>query len=479
MAMSADERRVSYHVTLDAEMKSQNDYFLLPVTVPDGTAALQIRYEYDQGKVGDPNVIDLGLLGPGDTEFLKVGSFRGWSGSNKKEIRVSSDRATPGYYPGILESGKWNVMLGLYKISREGCPCTVEIAVERGSGRSLSRTASLEHVPSRSTDDGLHWLRGDLHTHTHHSDGSLSVAGLAQEAKRRRLDFIAITDHNTTSQCQEISAELSSGAITDLTIIPGEELTSYHGHANIWNTAEWLDFRIRSEKDAKAAIGEAHRKKLLFSINHPNDLGPWDYKGATEFDCIEVWSGLWFRMNFQSVDWWDDLARKGARKVPVGGSDFHSPEEGEARDLLSVGTPTTWVLSRGRSPSSIVDGIRLGRTFISRGPEGPFLLLKAETGEGEHQVGSEIRTRAGKGIAFEVEVRGGKGLGLRLVANARCVSAAPVDSSDYSHVFRQEVDNDQFVRGELVEKDAGWESASTQELEMAALTDDLNIKVLP
>jgi len=479
MAMSANERRVSYHVTFDSETKSRNDYFLLPVVLPEGTAALRIRYEYDQGKAGDPNVIDLGLLGPGDAEFLKVSSFRGWSGSNKKEVRISSDAATPGYYAGALEGGKWNLMLGLYKISKEGCPCTIEVTVGKGPEASPLRTTSLGRISEQGAGRQLQWLRGDLHVHSHHSDGSLSIAGLAQEARRRGLDFIAVTDHNTTSQCQEISVELGSAASPEPIIIPGEELTSYHGHANIWNTTEWLDFRIRSENDARTAMEEAHRRKLLFSINHPNDLFPWEYKGATEFDCIEVWSGLWFRMNFQSVNWWDELAGKGIRRVAVGGSDFHSPEEGTARDFFNVGTPTTWVLSKGKSPGSIIDGIRAGRTFISKDPKGPILLLRARTDEGEYQVGSDIRIKARKEVAFQVEVRGGRGLGLRLVANSGCISAADVDSSDFSHVFRQGLDNDQFIRGELVEREGDWKSASAQDLEMVALTDNLHIRVRP
>ena len=479
MAMSSDERRVSYHVTFDSETKSKNDYFLLPVVLPEGTAALRIRYEYNQGKIGDPNVIDLGLLGPGDAEFLKVSSFRGWSGSNKKEVRISSDAATPGYYAGALEGGKWNIMLGLYKISKEGCPCTIEVTVEKGSKGIPLRTTSPGRIFKQDAGRGLQWLRGDLHVHSHHSDGSLSIAGLAQEARRRGLDFIAVTDHNTTSQCQEISTELGSAATPEPIIIPGEELTSYHGHANIWNTTEWLDFRIRSENDARAAMEEAHRRKLLFSINHPNDLFPWEYKGAMEFDCIEVWSGLWFRMNFQSVNWWDELARKGIRKVAVGGSDFHSLEEGEARDFFNVGTPTTWILSEGKSPDSIIDGIRGGRTFMSRDPKGPILLLRARTGEAEHQVGDDITIKSGDRIAFQAEVRGGRGQGLRLVTNGGCISAADVDASDFSHTFKQEVGDSQFIRGELVEREGDWKSASAQDLEMVALTDNFHVRLLP
>jgi hypothetical protein len=469
-------RKISYHVTFDVDTKSESDYFLLPFAVEQGTEAIRILYSYDEGDRSDPNVIDIGLLGPGETEFLRVGSFRGWSGSNKREICVSSQGATPGYYRGAIQAGKWNVLLGLYKISKGGCPCDVEIVLERGSVPSRAKAVTQKEVPSPIKETAWRWLRGDLHVHSHHSDGSLPVEGIAREARRRGLDFVAITDHNTTSQSEEIADALSTGADLGLTLIPGEELTSYRGHANVWNTTEWLDFRIRREEDARAVIEEAHRRGLLFSVNHPNDLEPWGYKGVTDFDCIEVWSGLWFRMNFQSLEWWDELSRKGLRKVAVGGSDVHTLEEGEARDLFSVGSPTTWVLSKGDSSRSIVEGIRSGRAFISRGPSGPKLLLRARTPHGIQWMGSEVRCKPGQEIALRVDARGGLGLGLRLISNSGDAFTASVDSTKFSRVFKQNVREGSFFRAELVEKFEGWQSALPHELEVAALTNAIHFK---
>ena len=46
---------------------------------------------------------------------------------------------------------------------------------------------------------GRRWLAGDLHTHTVHSDGVMTVPELARFAAGRGLDFLAVTDHNTVS----------------------------------------------------------------------------------------------------------------------------------------------------------------------------------------------------------------------------------------------------------------------------------------
>ena len=77
----------------------------------------------------------------------------------------------------------------------------------------------------------MHWLAGDFHSHTVHSDGSLSVGGLAALAVSRGLDFLAVTDHNTVShhpQLAEISARYG------ITLLPGQEVTTDTGHANVF-----------------------------------------------------------------------------------------------------------------------------------------------------------------------------------------------------------------------------------------------------
>jgi histidinol phosphatase-like PHP family hydrolase len=45
------------------------------------------------------------------------------------------------------------------------------------------------------------WLKGDVHCHSKFSDGDSSVKDVLDEAKKRaKLDFLAITDHDTHFQ---------------------------------------------------------------------------------------------------------------------------------------------------------------------------------------------------------------------------------------------------------------------------------------
>ena len=71
-------------------------------------------------------------------------------------------------------------------------------------------TSEDEGFASAPLETGMRWYRGDLHMHTANSDGNCAsqsgkrvpcpVFVTAQAATQRGLDFIAITDHNATSQ---------------------------------------------------------------------------------------------------------------------------------------------------------------------------------------------------------------------------------------------------------------------------------------
>jgi predicted metal-dependent phosphoesterase TrpH len=42
-------------------------------------------------------------------------------------------------------------------------------------------------------------VKGDLHCHTLHSDGENSVEDIVRHAVGLGLDYLAVTDHNTTT----------------------------------------------------------------------------------------------------------------------------------------------------------------------------------------------------------------------------------------------------------------------------------------
>jgi hypothetical protein len=180
---------------------------------------LRLFGAYDLGSVEGGNVIDLGLFDPRGSQFPGGPGFRGWSGSARSEFFVGSEEATPGYLPGPLPAGRYAVLLGLYRIWPQGADYEIHIeaisAVNQtvastvasvDASDELARTHSVHMerlnagtAETRTHDQSAVWLRGDLQSHTYHSDAKGSPARLVSKARALGLDFLAITDHNTVS----------------------------------------------------------------------------------------------------------------------------------------------------------------------------------------------------------------------------------------------------------------------------------------
>jgi 3',5'-nucleoside bisphosphate phosphatase len=63
----------------------------------------------------------------------------------------------------------------------------------------------------------------DLHTHSTHSDGTLTPEELVARAAHRRLTVLALTDHDSTTGCE---AALGFCAAAGIHFVPGAELTA-------------------------------------------------------------------------------------------------------------------------------------------------------------------------------------------------------------------------------------------------------------
>jgi hypothetical protein len=329
----------------------------LPVEVGDGACGLRVELEYDQPGA----ILDLGCLGPG--------GFRGWSGGARRSFVIGQDAATPGYLPGELEPGEWQVIIGLYQVPPGGVEFRVsaEVSTVRGElspGPVPAPLPPLTDRPPRRelpASAGRRWLAGDLHTHTVHSDGAMTVPELARFAAGEGLDFLAITDHNTISHHAELPGAAAAHGII---LLPGQEVTVPAGHANALGDVGWIDFR----EPADAWLDATERAGGLLSVNHP--IGghvSWTLPMRRRPPLAEVWHWSWLDLTWTTpLAWW--LAwDPGA--IPVGGSDWHRPG-----DVARPGSPATWVECAADEPAAVLDGLRAGRTAISARRDGPVLL---------------------------------------------------------------------------------------------------------
>jgi hypothetical protein len=361
------------------EDRFRSVYQYLPVEVPPGTAALRVALEYER----DGAVIDLGCLGP-------MG-FRGWSGGARESFVVGAAGATPGYLPGELEPGTWQVMLGLHQLPADGTAFRVTAEVSHRDAGWLPRPPAAPPVPAERPSPrslparpGHRWLAGDLHSHTVHSDGAMTVPELAAFAVRRGLDFLAVTDHNTVSHHGELAGAARRCGIA---LVAGQEVTTAFGHANVFGDVGWIDFR----NEADDWLDAAERAGGLMSVNHPI-AGPvaWLRSMRRRPPLVEVWHWSWLDLSWTiPLSWWQAWSPSA---IPVGGSDWHR----EGSDA-PPGQPTTWVEvpddaaeAAGAEGSvaiadaaAILSGVRAGRVAISATRDGAVLLRPDGGPEGD------------------------------------------------------------------------------------------------
>jgi hypothetical protein len=271
-----------------------------------------------------------------------------------------------------MPAGTWSIVLGAYEVPEPGVHWLVSGELEMSdaasdAGSPVPRFS--ESGQGRQGGDILRWYRGDLHTHTVHSDGDNTIPEMAAEGQRLGLDFMAITDHNTVTH----QAEIDSRA-WPLLLIPGEEVTMYWGHCNVWGLREWVDFRFTTDGEVHRLLRWVDERRAPISINHPKKVGPPWLFGDDGFSIREVWQAPWRWYNWESVRAWDEQLAAGKRIVPVGGSDAHGIPP-TASHPHGPGTPTTWLHASSFTEAGLLEAITGGRTSISDSPEGPFVTI--------------------------------------------------------------------------------------------------------
>jgi PHP domain len=244
---------------------------------------------------------------------------------------------------------------------------------------------------AKSQPKGAGWYRGELHCHTHHSDGDSSLSEVVAAAKRFNLDFVSLTDHFTTAAWQEFAAE-------DFCLIQGLEITGHRGHANMQGIGEWINpfvdapeqWSINDAAKATRAMGG------LFCVNHAYalDLG-WRYH---EFDwdlcdLLEIYHHYEGEDNTRGLALWDEHLRAGRRIIGVAGTDSHNAFSDRGR----LGQVFTVVYAQERSPEGILEGLKSGAVYVSFGTQMSFRATSSsktagmgETLQAAHAVRLEI-----------------------------------------------------------------------------------------
>lgn len=346
----------SWRGTWTPDDRAESVWHSLAFDVPPGCPGLRLRLEHDRSS-GPSGVLDLGLVDPH--------GWRGWSGGARRVVEIGGHGSTPGYTDRGLPPGRWEVVLGLHRVPAAGLAFAVDVELTAVRPEAAGPTPGpVPHAPrpvrrALPAPAGSRWLAGDCHAHTRHSDGVLTLDGLAALAAGQGLDFLWVTDHNTVSHHPHLS---TVGKRYGIRLLPGQEVTTADGHANAFGDVGWVDFR----EPASSWLAQVAASGGLLSVNHPvaGDCAWRDPGGPVRPlpPVAEVWHSSWSDpADGAPLAWWDAAGRP----APIGGSDVHDP----ARDL--PGAPTTWVLCED---DDVLAGMAAGRTAVSSAPDAPVLL---------------------------------------------------------------------------------------------------------
>ncbi|PKM70774.1 MAG: hypothetical protein CVU93_00360, partial [Firmicutes bacterium HGW-Firmicutes-18] len=327
--------------------KAEGTYYTIPFQVPDENIdRITVTYRYNRisdklnFKPSRVNIVDLGLM-DADKRFL------GWSGSARRSVFVGPHSATSGYLMTDIKPGEWHILVGAYHIPENGLKVHYEITF----------------IPSQPR-----WLVGDLHLHSTASDGKHDIYTLAKIALRKRLDFIAISNHNNFSE------NFNLPKVPGLTFIPAVEWTHYRGHMNLFGIAAPFEnsFVANNEPEMLSLIAQAKEKGALVSVNHPKENScAYLWQDEECFDLVEVWNGPMRKANIDGIAWWHNLLKTG-RKIPlVGGSDFH-----RSGHIVRFARPVNHVYASSLAAADILKAISQGRNYLSTSVNGVQLELR-------------------------------------------------------------------------------------------------------
>jgi hypothetical protein len=369
--------------------------------VPPQAEELRVRLRWGPGHLGVPvqtaprNLLTLSVFDPG--------GFRGaavrWRVD--QEIVVRERSATPGFIPGKILPGGWAIVVDTHEILNDATTTgLLAFELEAATRTAPALPTDEDEVGNEPVVDlagptgsaGSRWFQGDLHSHTVHSDGSLSVTERAEAAVKRGLDFLAITDHNTISQAWD------GPWPGKLSRIRGSEITTFHGHMNVLGLGNAIDWRGERQGGGAAGIlRQAARQNAVAVINHPSSFGNpgctgchWDYARVdySMIDAVEVWNGPWSMPetdNEGALALWTDLLEAGLHPTAIAGTDSHSAE-----DDRQPGLGFNFVFATDAREASILTAIRHGHVYLSSRATLTF-LARGSNGAEVHLPGDRLR----------------------------------------------------------------------------------------
>lgn len=206
-------------------------------------------------------------------------------------------------------------------------------------------------------------LKIDLHVHTCYSrDAPTTLREAVAWAKRRGLDGIAVTDHETVAGAVRLAGNRG------ILVIPGVEVSSSGGHILALNVTEPVPAKlapsetIRRIQEAGGIAVAAHPAAVYRTLGRL-EAGRWFKRGSPlKLDAVEVVNSASFPFSLSTY-----LNRRLAARLNLpetAGSDSHIPE--------TIGMAYT-LIDADPEAEEVIEAIRRGAT-VPRGSGVPWSL---------------------------------------------------------------------------------------------------------
>lgn len=379
-----------------------------------------------------------------------------------QDVEVSPTR--PAYILATLLEGA-SGKLGVRDFDFDGDLAIDSVELKCGTDREdAGSVPGKAHLPmdNKVIENTMRWYKGDLISFSKHGGGSESVEELIKRAEKAGLDFLAITDRNTLASIYD------AGYHSDkLVLIPAMEWgNDEKGYAYIYGP--------KTPPAPPSTFGAAQAECIrvqaqggIFAVAHPClPQSPWLW-GLSYVSAINVWYGGWessppMRLSQLSEDlkirdngrliysiaaaaqqadltktfanpqaslFWDYEGTRGLIAAAIGGSGSKGPKE-------PLGRPLTYVKAKTKSLPGILEGMRLGYTYISRDADGPQLFFQGDVlndNKVDVSIGGIVPT--GMETMFHVGVKGANGGKLQVLQDGRPILSKTIENDSFMTRF--------------------------------------------
>jgi len=214
------------------------------------------------------------------------------------------------------------------------------------------------------------FYRGNLHTHSDHSDGKHPTAEVVRRYKEAGYDFLSLTDHFVETFGYPIN-DTREFCTDDFTTIVATELHLDKIKSGvIWHVLAVglpVDFEPPKEGETIHQLSQrAADAGAFIGLCHPSWHG-LTLEDARELKCahsVEIYNhGSQVEINRgEDVPFWDQMLNEGHRVSGYATDDAH---------LMTHDCFGGWmhVKSESRDPKALVEAMKAGHYYSSQGPE--------------------------------------------------------------------------------------------------------------